>query len=104
MRAIDLGQTHAEGFASNAPAYLDLLARSGEVQLEEPETNPNARFVYLVSTNTAQDSADAEPRETFRRGVGGGRRTWLFVVSAAWADQREALANAFLAPPPADAR
>ena len=96
VRAIDLTQAHSEGFPSNVPAYLDLLADSGEVQVEDKETNPNAGFVYLVSTNTAQDSPDAEPRTTFDAAWGAAGGEWLFVASATSAEQREALANAFL--------
>jgi hypothetical protein len=96
VRAIDLAQAQAEGFPSTAPAYLGLLASSGEVVVEEKETNPNAGFVYLVSMNTAQDSPDAEPRETFDAAWGAAGGGWLFVASANSAEEREALANAFL--------
>ena len=96
VRAIDLAQAQAEGFPPTAPAYLGLLASSGEVQVEEKETNPNAGFVYLVNTNTAQDSPDADPRTTFDAAWGASGGAWLFVVSAASAKDREALANAFL--------
>lgn len=96
VRAIELEQAQAEGFPSTAPAYLGLLASSGEVVVEEKETNPNAGFVYLVSMNTAQDSPDAEPRETFDAAWGAAGGQWLFVASATSAEKREALANAFL--------
>jgi hypothetical protein len=96
VRAIDLSQAAAQGFPSTAPAYLGLLASSGEVEVEEKETNPNAGFVYLVSTNTAQDSPDAEPRKTFDAAWGASGGAWLFVASATSAEQREALAHAFL--------
>ena len=96
VRAIDLAQAASEGFPSTAPAYLGLLASSGEVEVEEKETNPNAGFVYLVSTNTAQDSPDAEARTTFDAAWGAAGGAWLFVASATSAEQREALANAFL--------
>jgi len=96
VRAIDLAQAQAEGFPSTAPAYLGLLASSGEVDVEAKETNPNAGFVYLVSMNTAQDSPDAEPRDTFDAAWGAAGGAWLFVATASSAEQREALANAFL--------
>ena len=93
---VGLMQAHAEGLPSNAPAYLDLLAGSGEVQVEDGETNPNAGFVYLVSTNTVQNSPDAEPRETFDAAWAAAGGGWLFVASATSAEQREALAAAFV--------
>ena len=96
VRAIDLAQAASEGFPSTAPAYLGLLASSGEVEVQEKETNPNAGFVYLVSTNTAQDSPDAEARTTFDAAWGAAGGAWLFVSSATSAELREALANAFL--------
>ena len=96
VRAIDLAQAQAQGFPSTAPAYLGLLASSGEVVVEEKETNPNAGFVYLVNTNTAQDSPDAEPRETFDAAWGAAGGGWLFVASANSAEERGALAAAFL--------
>jgi len=96
VRAIDLAQAQAEGFPSTAPAYLGLLASSGEIEVQEKETNPNAGFVYLVSTNKAQDSPDAEPRETFDAAWGAAGGGWLFVASATTAEEREALAGAFL--------
>lgn len=96
VRAIDLAQAQAEGFPSTAPAYLGLLASSGEIEVQAKETNPNAGFVYLVSTNTAQDSPDAEPRETFDAAWGAAGGGWLFVASATTAEEREALAGAFL--------
>ena len=96
VRAIDLAQAQAEGFPSTAPAYLGLLASSGEVDVEAKETNPNAGFVYLVGTNTAQDSPDAEPRETFDAAWGAAGGAWLFVATASSPKQRQALADAFL--------
>ena len=96
VRAIDLTQAHSEGFPSNAPAYLDLLASSGEVQVEDEKTNPIAGFVYLVSTNDVRDSPDGEARETFDAAWGAAGGEWLFVTSATSAEEREALANAFL--------
>ena len=96
VRAIDLEQAKAEGFPATAPAYLGLLASSGEVEVQEKETNPNAGFVYLVSTNTAQDSAGADPRTTFDAAWGAPGGAWLFVASATSAEEREALANAFV--------
>ncbi len=96
VRAIDLAQARAEGFPSTAPAYLGLLASSGEVEVEKKETNPNAGFVYLVITNTVQDAPDAEPRKTFDAAWGAAGGGWLFVASATSAEQREALAAAFL--------
>ncbi len=96
VRAIDLAQAQADGFPSTAPAYLGLLASSGEVEVEEKETNPNAGFVYLVNTNTAQDSPDAEPRGTFDAAWGASGGAWLFVASAGSAEERAALAAAFL--------
>ena len=97
VRAIDLAQAQAEGFPSTAPAYLGLLASSGEVEFEKKETNPNAGFVYLVNKNTAKDSPDAAPRETFDAAWGAAGGAWLFVASAGSAEERVALANAFLA-------
>lgn len=96
VRAIDLAQAQAEGLPSTAPAYLGLLASSGEVEVEKKETNPNAGFVYLVNTNTVQDAPDAEPHETFDAAWGAAGGGWLFVASATSAEQREVLAAAFL--------
>ena len=95
VRAIDLAQSQAEGFPSTVPGYLDLLESSGEVQVEDKELNPNAGFVYLVSTSTAQDSPDAEARTTFDAAWGASGGAWLFVASASSAQEREALAAAF---------
>ena len=96
VRAIDLAQAQAEGFPSTVPGYLDLLESSGEVQVEDKELNPNAGFVYLVSTSTAQDSPDADARDTFDAAWGASGGAWLFVASASSPEEREALANAFL--------
>src|SRR5262245_55600294 len=88
VRAIDLTAAHNEGFPQTVPAYLDLLANSGEVKVEDQQTDPSAAFVYLVDTNTA-------PRPTFDAAWGGSDGTGLFVASASSAEERAALANAF---------
>src|SRR5262245_3635391 len=96
VRAIDLAAAQAEGFPATVPGYLDLLEASGEVEVEEKELNPNAGFVYLVSMNTVQDSPDADPRTTFDAAWGASGGAWLFVASASSAEERQALASAFL--------
>ena len=96
VRAIDLTAAHSEGFPDTVPAYLDLLANSGEVEVEDQQTDPDAGFVYLVDSNTVQDSPDAEPRTTFDAAWGASDGRWLFVASASSADERAALAKAFV--------
>ena len=61
------------------------------------ETSPDAGFVYLVSSNSAQDAPDAEPRTTYDAAWGAADGGWLFVSSAGSAQEREALAAAFVA-------
>ena len=93
VRAIDLAQVEDEGFPGTAPAYLELLAGSGEVDVETQVTD--AAFVYLVSTNSVQDAPDAETRTTYDAAWGDADGGWLFVSSATSPEDREALASAF---------
>jgi hypothetical protein len=93
VRAIDLEQVEAEGFPGTAPEYLDLLAGSGEVDVEAQVTD--AAFVYLVSTNSVQDAPDAEARTTYDAAWGDADGGWLFVSSATSPEDRVALASAF---------
>jgi len=65
VRAIDLTEVEAEGFPGTAAEYLDLLAGSGEVEVEADVTSADAGFVYVVSKNSVQDAPDAEPRTTY---------------------------------------
>jgi hypothetical protein len=97
VRAIDLAEAEAEGFPGTAAGYLDLLAGSGEVEVENEVTSADADFVYLVSTNSVQDAPDAEPRTTYDAAWGTADGGWLFVSSAGSAEEREALAAAFVA-------
>lgn len=96
VRAIDLAAAEAEGFPGTAPDYLELLAGSGEVEIEAQDTSPDAAFVYLVSSNSVQDAPDAEPRTTYDAAWGSADGGWLFVASAGSPQEREALAEAFV--------
>ena len=97
VRAIDLAQVEAEGFPGTAPQYLDLLAGSGEVDVETKVTDADAPLVYLASTGSVQDAPDAEPRTTYDAAWGDSDGGWLFAVSATTPEDREALASAFAA-------
>jgi len=97
VRAIDLAQLETEGFPGTAAGYLDLLASSGEVEIETEVTSADADFVYLVNTNSVQDAPDAEPRTTYDAAWGAADGGWLFASSAGSPEEREALAAAFVA-------
>jgi hypothetical protein len=97
LRAIDLAEAQVEGFPGTAAGYLDLLAGSGEVEVETEVTSADADLVYLVSTNSVQDAPDAEPRTTYDAAWGATDGGWLFVSSAASPEERDALAGAFVA-------
>jgi hypothetical protein len=97
VRAIDLAEAEAEGFPGTAAEYLDLLAGSGEVEVEADVTSADAGFVYLVSTNSVQDAPDAEPRTTYDAAWGAADGGWLFASSAGSPEERAALATAFVA-------
>jgi hypothetical protein len=88
VRAIDLAEVEAEGFPGTAAEYLDLLAGSGEVEVEADVTSVDAGFVYLVSTNSVHDAPDAEPRTTYDAAWGAAHGGWLFASSAGSPEER----------------
>lgn len=70
VRAIDLAEVEAEGFPGTAAEYLDLLAGSGEVEVEADVTSADAGFVYLVSrTRCRTRPTRNRGRRTTRRGA-----------------------------------
>jgi hypothetical protein len=76
--------------APSAVRWLDGLANSGEVQVEESALDPEGEFVYVVATGT-QDSAPA-----YLAAWGSPHSVWVFGVNAHTPELRAALAEAFV--------
>ena len=73
-----------------AASFLDLLARSGEVQIEEEALDPEGELVYVVATGNGDGAT------VYLAAWGAPDSRWVFAVTADSPRRRETLAEAFV--------
>lgn len=100
LGAMRLGaEAAAEGFPATADGFLQMLARSGEVEVEAQQLDPVGELVYVASTTTSgslRDGATVNVRTVYLLGWGEPNSEWLFSITADSPESRIALAEAFV--------
>lgn len=87
-----LGEAAAtEGLPYTALGYLEMLAASGEIEIEDRALDPQADLVYVAGTGTEVSGATGEETTVWIAAWGEPDSEWMFSASG---DSREELAAA----------